>query len=522
MRENDRVVIKLGPTRYDSDKAMRSKLEDAKDEATNDAFNSIVNDPNLDLGAGTETLQPTVDPFGIPRAYISADFPLETQQNVPFDVTARANTGGLASNIDTTTTNNDTFAYDMAGLLTIGADTIIGPNNARGSVTGVNAFTRSSYQASVTNKALTTNVATLTVGTHLFQVGDSIKVADVDATFNGNHIISAKTTTTISYPKTAADVPSASSSGTVTRFTGTNASLFASAAAQSIEYYIQKTSGRIFSPNSTNTPANTIAHRAVGDALWTTTSLTTPTGYAYDPQSGWFWYMRDPSGVPNLSYISPSTTTFAAEAAYDLPTSAGWLDNSFIAGHNYLAVLNTSTGTFYRKASNSTANFTALTTYTTANFNPGTANIRRVQISPAGNLSYIYSDGITGTLHLRELKSSGMITDIDLSLDTSLVQYCNHMYLANGKLVIMISADDSFFGFAGGYQMLGIIVFDGISSTIVYYDAVNVSDPTLLSGGIRMSRPIEVEANKIRFGAYSDISSGAGDDYTYHYELTIT
>jgi len=509
----------MGPARYDSDRAMRSQLEDAKDEAANDAFNSIVNDPNINVG-GVETIQPTVDPFGIPLAYLSADFPLETQQNVPFDITARANTGALGT-IDATITNNDTFAYDIAGVLAIGADTIIGPNQARGSVTGVNAFTRSSYQANVTNKALTTNVATLTVGTHLFQVGDNIKVADVDATFNGNHIISAKTTTTISYPKTAADVPSASSSGTVTRFTGTNSSLFTSAAAQSIEYYIQKTSGRIFSPNSTNTPANTISHRAVGATSWTNTSLTTPTGYAYDPQSGWFWYMRDPSGVPNLSYISPSTTAFATDAAYGLPTSAGWLDNSLIAGHNYLAVLNTSTGTFYRKASNSTANFTALTTYTTANFSPGTNYIRRVQMTPAGNLSYIYPDTTTGTLHLRELKSTGMITDIDLSLDTSLVQYANHMYLANGRLIIMISADDSFFGFADGYQMLGVIVFNGTSSTIVYYDAVNVSDPTLLSGGIRISRPIEVDTNKIRFGAYSDLSSGANDDFTYHYELTI-
>ena len=143
-------------------------------------------------------------------------------------------------------------------------------------------------------------------------------------------------------------------------------------------------------------------------------------------------------------------------------------------------------------------------------------------MSPAGNLSYIYSDTITGTLHLRELKSTGMITDIDLSLDTSLVQYANHMYLANGRLVIMISADDSFFGFSDGYQMLGVIIFDGTSSTIVYYDAVNVSDPTLLSGGIRMSRPVEIETNKIRFGAYSDLSSGSSDDYTYIYELIIT
>lgn len=63
---------------------------------------------------------------------------------------------------------------------------------------------------SVTNKALTSNVATLTTSAaHGFEVGESVTVADVDATFNGSHTITAVTSTTFSFAKTASNVASA-------------------------------------------------------------------------------------------------------------------------------------------------------------------------------------------------------------------------------------------------------------------------------------------------------------------------
>jgi hypothetical protein len=74
--------------------------------------------------------------------------------------------------------------------------------------------------ASVTNKALTSNVATLTTGAaHGLAVGMEITVAGVDATFNGVYTISTvPTTTTFTYAKTATDVASTpvSPAGTVT------------------------------------------------------------------------------------------------------------------------------------------------------------------------------------------------------------------------------------------------------------------------------------------------------------------
>jgi hypothetical protein len=64
---------------------------------------------------------------------------------------------------------------------------------------------------SITNKALTSNVATLTTSAaHGLCIGMQIVITDVDATFNGEYrITSVPTTTTFTYAKVAADVPSA-------------------------------------------------------------------------------------------------------------------------------------------------------------------------------------------------------------------------------------------------------------------------------------------------------------------------
>jgi hypothetical protein len=67
---------------------------------------------------------------------------------------------------------------------------------------------------SVTNKALTSNVATITTSeAHGFAVGNTVFVSGVDATFDGTYTITAVTPTTFSYAKTASDVPSASDTG---------------------------------------------------------------------------------------------------------------------------------------------------------------------------------------------------------------------------------------------------------------------------------------------------------------------
>jgi hypothetical protein len=66
----------------------------------------------------------------------------------------------------------------------------------------------------VTNKALTSNVATLTTAAHGYKVGDVVTVVGVGNQFDGTHTITAvASTTTFAYAKVAANVTSVASSG---------------------------------------------------------------------------------------------------------------------------------------------------------------------------------------------------------------------------------------------------------------------------------------------------------------------
>lgn len=68
----------------------------------------------------------------------------------------------------------------------------------------------------ITNRARTSNVATLTVPGHTFAVGDVITVAGTGApTFNVTSVITSKTSTTISFPCSGGTVSSTVSTGTV-------------------------------------------------------------------------------------------------------------------------------------------------------------------------------------------------------------------------------------------------------------------------------------------------------------------
>lgn len=83
---------------------------------------------------------------------------------------------------------------------------------------GEYATTVSPIVATINNKALTNNVATLTTASaHTYLAGDVVTIAGVDATFNGTYnIITVPTSTTFTYAKTAANVTSAAVSPTGT------------------------------------------------------------------------------------------------------------------------------------------------------------------------------------------------------------------------------------------------------------------------------------------------------------------
>jgi hypothetical protein len=80
---------------------------------------------------------------------------------------------------------------------------------------GEYASTVSTITRTVSNKALTSNIATLTTSAnHTYLAGDVVVVSGVDATFNGTYnILAVPTATTFTYAKTAANVTSAVATG---------------------------------------------------------------------------------------------------------------------------------------------------------------------------------------------------------------------------------------------------------------------------------------------------------------------
>jgi hypothetical protein len=131
--------------------------------------------------------------------------------------------GQIAIHNSNTTSSSDVIAYsangiDASGWIDMGITGedfnqatfgITGPNDGYIFMQAPEVFTET-----VTNKALTGNVATLTIGANDFRVGMPVTVSGVDATFNGTYTITARTSTTFSYAKTASNVTSTAASGT--------------------------------------------------------------------------------------------------------------------------------------------------------------------------------------------------------------------------------------------------------------------------------------------------------------------
>ena len=82
--------------------------------------------------------------------------------------------------------------------------------NRTGGILPISVYAKRTVIASVTNKTLTSNIATVETSTaHGLFEGDTVTIASVDATFNGSYtILSVPTNTTFTYAKTASNVAS--------------------------------------------------------------------------------------------------------------------------------------------------------------------------------------------------------------------------------------------------------------------------------------------------------------------------
>ena len=155
---------------------------------------SITPDVNVHIEIATASTSPTTGALTVVGGVgISGDV------NINGSITF----GGESSSLETTTLAvADPLIFVGNGNLTDAVDLGLIAEYATSTTTITKA---------VSNKALTSNVATLTTSTtHGFAVGDIVVVGTVDATFNGTYVVKAvPTTTTFTYDKTNANVTSA-------------------------------------------------------------------------------------------------------------------------------------------------------------------------------------------------------------------------------------------------------------------------------------------------------------------------
>lgn len=81
----------------------------------------------------------------------------------------------------------------------------------------ISVYVKKAVAANVSNKVLTSNVATLTTSSaHKFFENDTVTVSGIDATFNGAYTITGTTANTFTYAKVAANVAASSAAGAAT------------------------------------------------------------------------------------------------------------------------------------------------------------------------------------------------------------------------------------------------------------------------------------------------------------------
>lgn len=132
---------------------------------------------------------------------------------------ATADTAASGTLLATFVLADPAFFVAAAGVKDLDADPDISATAVAAGTAGWARCYSNDGAGTVSNKALTTNVATLTTTTaHGLIVGSVVLVAGVDATFNGTYTVaSVPTTTTFTYSRTAANVASAAATGTVAK-----------------------------------------------------------------------------------------------------------------------------------------------------------------------------------------------------------------------------------------------------------------------------------------------------------------
>jgi hypothetical protein len=294
---------------------------------------------------------------------------------------------------------------------------------------GEYANTVSTITKTVSNKALTSNVATLTTSaTHGFAVGDIAVVTGVDATFNGTHYVTGvPTTTTFTFAKTNTNVTSAVATGSV------EVSLqrrFAAVSRDASDGVIK------FVKDITTKPTSTINFSEAGSAYATIKVGGAEIGSVTNTEIGYL------SGVTSAiqTQISARLTTATAASTYAplanptltgvpaAPTAAADTNTTQIATTAYVV------GQGYLKSLTASSTYAPLTA----------ANLTRPVLTSAFETATVSATAATGT--------------VNVDISTSSVKY----YTSNA------SADWTFNFRGDGSTTLNSLLSNGQSATVAF------------------------------------------------------
>jgi len=517
----DQVIVNFGPARYNSQKAIRNEIEDAKREAKEEVLNEIINDPELDLGGGDLESAEVIDyypstregtallddgteieyinstPTGLapgdeiiyltsdidgdgedeyivigvtdragditpvelpPAAALSADFPLRTDSGVlAFPINPGVETGLAGDNSTNLTGYN--FAYDMIGGLGIGSDVIIGPESA--SYTTVNAFVRE---------------------------------------------------------------------------TATNVSLFSTTGASTSNWslYCQANGTLIQSPHLNN---SALYFRRPADTAWTSYTATNGNDsvvFDFNSEYAWIWSWTNAGlGPSDFLYMSNADLTFVSAGALGVPNSTTAQSRVLVAGNGYLAAIllpATGTGSVYLKSAGDSSSFILACTFPIASFSPSGGlftSVNDLRIDALGNISYLIS--LFGNIHIRYLDTtSGFISDYDTGIPVTYTSGAytrtsvqGHTHLSSGLVLLPGVATDVELGFANAGFYPALAAYNFVSSTYVYSDE-EMGDDMSAATDILSTIPVEVGAGIVRYATRSNtsIDSGLPTNTLRHYELS--
>jgi hypothetical protein len=246
---------------------------------------------------------------------------------------------------------------------------------------GEYATTVSTITKSVSNKALTSNVATLTTSaTHGFAVGDIAVVTGVDATFNGTYYVKAvPTTTTFTYDKTNANVTSAVATGSV------SVSLqrrFAAVSRDASDGVIK------FVKDITTKPTSTINFSEAGSGFATIKVGGAEIGSVTNTEIG---YLSGVTSAIQTQIDSKATASLYATLANPTftgtpvaPTAAADTNTTQIATTGYVV------GQGYLKSSTASSTYAPLTA----------ANLTRPVLTSAFETATVSATAATGTVNV--------------------------------------------------------------------------------------------------------------------------